>query len=155
MQSSAPTVKAYLESLPDDRRAALSKVRSVIKKNLPAGFKEGMLFGMIGYQIPLSRYPETYNGQPLCVAGLASQKTGMSLYLMSVYGDRELERWFKDAYAKAGKKLDMGKSCVRFKRLEDLPLEVIGATIARVSVDGFIATYEKSRKNVKSKKTKA
>jgi hypothetical protein len=146
MQSSAPTVKAYLESLPDDRRAAISKVRAVINENLPAGYQEGMQFGMIGWCIPLSRYPDTYNGQPLGIAALASQKNAMSLYLNGVYGDRELERWFKDAFAKAGKKLDMGKSCVRFKRLEDLPLDVIAETISRVSVEKLIEVYEASRR---------
>jgi hypothetical protein len=150
MQSNAATVKAYLDSLPDDRRAALAKVRAVIRKNLPAGFAESMQFGMIGYGVPLSRYPDTYNGAPLCLAALASQKNFMTLYLMSVYGDPATERWFKDAYAKSGKKLDMGKSCVHFKRVEDLPIEVIGEAIARTSVDEFIARYEASRRGKKA-----
>ena len=149
MQSDAPTVKAYLESLPEDRRAALAKVRAVIRKHLPAGFKETMLYGMIGYGVPLSRYPDTYNGQPLCIAGLASQKSGMSLYLMNVYGDPETERWFKAAWAKSGKKLDMGKSCVRFKRVEDLPLEVVGAAVGRTSLEDFVARYEARRRGKK------
>jgi len=155
MQSSATMVKDYLESLPEDRRAAISKVRGVIKKNLPPGYQEGMQFGMIGYTIPLSRYPETYNGQPLCIAGLASQKNNLTVYLMSVYSDRETERWFKDAYAKSGKKLDMGKSCLHFKRAEDLPLDIIAELMARFTVEKFIDSYEASRKNVKTKKKPA
>jgi hypothetical protein len=150
VRSEALTVKAYLDSLPDDRRAAMSKVRGVINKNLPDGYRE-VMFGMIGWVIPLSRYPETYNGKPLVLAGLASQKQNMALYLVSVYSDRELERWFRDAFARAGKKLDMGKSCVRFKRLDDLPLDVIGETIARVSVEKYIANHEASRRGMKSK----
>ncbi len=138
----AETVIEYLENLPDDRRKALLAVRTVIKANLPRGYEEGILYGMICYFIPLSRYPETYNGQPLLIAGLASQKNYMSVYLMGVYGDREIERWFKGAFAEAGKKLDMGKSCVRFKTLDALPLEVIGEAISRVSVDEYIARVE-------------
>jgi hypothetical protein len=139
------TVREYLASLPVDRRAAIAAVRKVIRDRLPKGYDEGMLYGMISYYVPLSSYPTTYNGQPLTVASLASQKDHMALYLMCVYGDRELERWFAAAFRKAGKKLDMGKSCVRFKSLADLPLDVIGETIARTSVDDFIASYERSR----------
>src|SRR5690606_32559995 len=106
------------------------------------GYEEAMQYGMIGYCVPLSRYPDTYNGQPLGIAALASQKQYMSLYLMAVYGDPKTEAWFRDAFAKAGKKLDMGKSCVRFKTLEDLPLDVIGQAIARVSVEQYIARVE-------------
>lgn len=146
VSSKAATVKEYLDSLPEDRRKAISAVRRVIKKNLPRGFEEGMQFGMIGYYIPLSRYPDTYNGHPIGPAGLASQKQYMSLYLMTVYGDPKMRKWFEGAFKEAGKKLDMGKSCVRFKKLEDLPLDVIGEAIARVDVDTFIAQYEKSRK---------
>ncbi len=153
----APTVKQYLDSLPADRRKALAAVRAVIRKNLPKGFRESMQHGMIGYGIPLSRYPNTYNGQPLGIAALASQKRHMSLYLMGVYGNREVESWFRKAFAAAGKKLDMGKSCVRFKSLDDLPLDVVGQTIAKVGVDDFIAIYEAARAGTKSgaKKTAA
>ncbi|MEM6292008.1 MAG: DUF1801 domain-containing protein [Myxococcota bacterium] len=153
--SDAPTVKDYLGSLPADRRKALAAVRAVIRKNLPKGFKESMQHGMIGYGIPLSRYPDTYNGQPLGIAALGSQKRHMSLYLMGVYGNPEVERWFREAFASAGKKLDMGKSCVRFKRLEDLPLDVIGETIAKIGVDDFIAIYEAARAGTKSGAGKA
>jgi hypothetical protein len=145
MQSTATTVQDYLTSLPDDRREALSAVRDVILKNLPDGYEEVIGWGMICYVIPLSRYPNTYNGEPLAIASLASQKNYMSLYLMCVYGDSSLLEWFRGEYAASGKKLDMGKSCVHFKKLEDLPLDVIGKTIARVSVDKFISVYEKAK----------
>ncbi len=125
------SVDAYLASLAPDRREALEAVREVVLANLPDGFEEGMAYGMIGWYVPLSRFPDTYNGQPLGLAALASQKHYLSLYLNTVYGDPETERWFRDRWASTGKRLDMGKSCVRFRRLEDLPLDVIGETIAR------------------------
>jgi hypothetical protein len=103
-----------------------------------------MLYGMIGWYIPLERFPNTYNGQPLGLAALASHKNYMSLYLNSVYGDPRTEAWFKDRYAASGKRLDMGKSCVRFRRLDDLPLDVIGDTIARVDLESYVAWYEKA-----------
>lgn len=143
--SDSQTPDEYLASLPDDRREALSAVRRTILDNLPDGFREGMQYGMIGYYIPLERFPETYNGQPLGLAALASQKRHMALYLNSVYGDRVTEASFREAYAASGKKLDMGKSCVRFRRLEDLPLDVIGDTIRSQSVEEFIARYAASR----------
>lgn len=146
MQSKAATVDEYLASMPDDRRKAIAAVRKAILKNLPDGFVEVMDFGMIGYVVPLERFPDTYNGHPLPLAGLASQKNHMSLYLMNVYGDPATERWFTQAYKASGKKLDMGKSCVRFKRLEDLPLDVIGQTIARTTLKDFLRQYEASRR---------
>jgi len=149
MQSKATTVTEYLAELPEDRRAALKKVRAVIRKNLPKGYKEGMQYGMIGYYIPLKKYPKTYNGQPLAIAGLASQKQYMSVYLMGVYGEEE--QWFREAWAKTGKKLDMGKCCVRFKKLEDLSLELLGEVVARLTPDEFIARYEDARKSAKRK----
>ena len=151
----AQTVREYLAGLPADRRAAISAVRKVIRDHLPQGYEEGMLYGMISYYVPLSRYPETYNGQPLTVASLGSQKSHMALYLMCVYGDRELERWFAAAFRKAGKKLDMGKSCVRFRSLDDLPLDVIGQVIAKTTVDDFIAGYERSRAPVGKRRSTA
>ena len=146
VSSKATTPDQYLAELPADRRAAMQTVRDVVNANLPDGYVEGMDFGMMCWSIPLSRYPETYNGHPLGIAGLASQKQYMALYLLSVYGDPKIEKWFKAAYAKAGKKLDMGKSCLRFKSLDDLPLDVIGETMRKVSVEDFIAGYEKARK---------
>ncbi|MCW5805066.1 MAG: DUF1801 domain-containing protein [Deltaproteobacteria bacterium] len=144
--SAAATVDAYLAELPEDRRAALTAVRAVVNAHLPAGYVEGMQYGMIGWCVPLSRYPDTYNGQPLAIASLASQKQYMALYLVGVYGDRDLEAWFRRAFAASGKKLDMGKSCVRFKTLDALPLDVIGQTIAKVPVDAFLARYEAVKK---------
>jgi hypothetical protein len=148
--SAARTVDEYLAELPPDRRAAIAAVRKVILGNLPKGYEETMQYGMISYVVPLKRYPVTYNKQPLGIAALASQKNYMSVYLMSVYGDKETERWFTEAFRASGKKLDMGKSCVRFKKLDDLPLDVIGQAIARAPVDEFIARYEESRRNTKS-----
>ena len=108
-----------------------------------------MSFGMIGYVVPLSRYPDTYNKEPLALAALASQKRHMAVYLNNVYGDPATLEWFTAAYAASGKRLDMGKSCVRFKRLADLPLDVIGETIARTSLDDFLAFYESARGKTK------
>ena len=147
MKSDATTVKEYLDSLPEDRRKAISAVRREIRKQLPKGYVEGMQFGMIGYYIPLRRYPDTYNGQPLNFAALASQKNHMAVYLNNIYGDPKLQRWFEKEYRASGKKLDMGKSCVRFKRLDDVPVELIGEAVSKTSVDGFIAQYERARSN--------
>ena len=146
MKSSAKTVDQYLKQLPADRQKALRAVRQVIRKNLPKGYEEAMGSGMIAYQVPLSRYPDTYNRQPLCYAALANQKNFMTLYLMGVYGDKPTEKWFRDAFKASCKKLDMGKSCVHFKKLEDLPLEVIGKTIARLPVEEYVRRYEAARK---------
>lgn len=140
--SSATTVEQYLVSLPPERRDALARVREVILANLPEGYEEGMQYGMIGYHIPLSRFPRTYNGQPLAIAGLASQKQYMALYLMAAYGNEALMRWFVGEYRERGMKLDMGKSCVRFKKLEEVPLDVIGKVIASIGVDEYIAMHE-------------
>jgi hypothetical protein len=143
--SDAATPEDMIATLPPDRKAAISKVREVIQANLPSGYEEGMQYGMIGYYVPLSRFPDTYNGQPLGLAALASQKNYMSLYLNAVYGDPETERWFKERYKASGKKLDMGKSCVRFKSLDDLPLDLIAETIRRVPVDAYVQYYEATR----------
>ena len=144
--SKAKTVEAYLEELPPERRATVEAVREVIRRNLPQGYEEGVEYGMIGYYVPLERYPKTYNKQPLGLAALAAQKNYFSLYLNSVYQEGEAAEWFKDAYRATGKKLDMGKSCVRFKRLEDLPLDVVAEAIRRTPVDEFIEQYESSRR---------
>lgn len=143
--STATTPDEYVASLPEDRAAAVQAVREVINANLPAGYREGMAFGMIGWYVPLERFGDTYNGQPLGLAALASQKNHLSLYLNNVYGDRETEAWFRQRWARSGKKLDMGKSCVRFRQLEDLPLEVIGEAIARTDLDGFVERYQAAR----------
>ena len=145
MQSKAKTVDQYLAELPDDRREALQAVRAVVLKNLPKGYEEGMQYGMIGYFVPHSVYPPGYHcdpKQPLPFAGLASQKNYMSIYLMCIYGDEEQAAWFREAWVASGKKLDMGKSCVRFKKLDDVPLKVIGEAIRRVPAKKFIDHYE-------------
>jgi uncharacterized protein YdhG (YjbR/CyaY superfamily) len=149
MQSSAPTVAQYLKDLPEDRRAAISKLRSVIRKNLPKGFAEQMSYGMISYVVPHKLYPAGYHCNPeqaLPFACLGSQKNYMSLYLMSVYGDPKLAAWMKEQFAARGKKLDMGKSCIRFKKLDDLPLDVIGDVLSRVSVADYIKRVDSARK---------
>jgi uncharacterized protein YdhG (YjbR/CyaY superfamily) len=141
----ATTVTEYLASLPAERRAAVAAVRKVINDNLPAGYEEGMQFGMIGWYVPLSSYPAGYGGNkkvPLPLVGLASQKTGMVLHFIGLYLDPDLCSWFTTEYRKSGKKLDMGKGCVRFKKLDDLPLDVVGRLVGRVSVKDHIADVE-------------
>lgn len=145
MKQSPGSVAEYLASLPDDRRKEIEAVRDIILRNLPKGFVEAVGFGMLNYVIPLERYPKTYNKQPLMLAALASQKNYMSVHLMTVYGDPKTETWFRESFTKAGKKLDMGKSCVRFKSADDLPLDIIGQAIARVSLEEHIQRYERSR----------
>lgn len=145
MQSDAKTVTEYLASLPDDRRAAIKAVRSIIKKNLPRGYAEGMDYGMINYFVPLERYPDTYNRKPLSYVALGSQKNHLALYLTCVYVDESGDEKFRKAWAKTGKKLDMGKGCLRFRKVDDLALDVIGKQIAATSVDAFIKNYERSR----------
>jgi hypothetical protein len=146
VMSRAATVDEYLQELPEERRAVVAAVRKVILRNLPKGYREAMSYGMICYEVPLERYPTTYNKQPLCYAGLAAQKNHYALYLMCVYGGGELQKQFREDFQKAGKKLDMGKSCVRFHKLEDLPLDVIGRYIAKVPLTKWIEIYEASRK---------
>lgn len=145
MRSEATTVDQYLAELPDDRRAALEEVREVILANLPEGYQESMNWGMISYEIPLERYPDTYNKKPLGYAGLASQKNHMAVYLMNIYSSEETATTFEEQYRATGKRYDVGKSCVRFRRIDDLPLDLIGSTIAATSVDQCIATYEAAR----------
>ena len=144
-KSDAATVDAYLAELPEERRATVMRVRDVVLANLPEGYEETMSLGMPAYVVPLAAYPSTYNKQPLMYAALAAQKHYTSLYLMGVYTEPETERWFHDAYRASGKRLDVGKSCVRFKRAEDLPLDLIGAAIARITPARFIRRYEAVR----------
>ena len=145
MQSDAKTVAEYLSNLDDVRREAISAVRGVILDNLPDGYEEAMQFGMITYVVPLSVLADTYNGQPLMYVALASQKRHMSLYLTNVYGDESVEQWFRERYLAAGKKLDMGKSCVRFRKLDDLPLALVGEVVARTPIADFVGIYKASR----------
>ena len=152
VSSAASTVDQYLASLPPDRRAAIARVRDVVNAALPRGYEETLQYGMISWIVPRSRLAETYNGQALALASLGAQKQHMALYLMSVYGDAKLGTWFRSAYQASGKKLDMGKACIRFKTLDALPLDVIGQAISKVPVDTYVAVYEASRaKTVKPK----
>lgn len=145
VSSAAETVEQYLAELPDERRDAISEVRDVILDNLPEGYVEAMNWGMICCQVPLETFPDTYNSEPLMYAALASQKNHMAVYLTSVYSDAETEDWFRERYLASGCKLDMGKSCVRFKKLEHLPLPLIGEVIARTAVEDFLDRYRASR----------
>ncbi len=145
MRSDETTVDGYLASLPDDRREAIGAVLDVIRANLPDGYEEGIAHGMIVWSVPLATYPDTYNGEPLMYAALASQKRHMSIYLMGVYGDDALREGFIAGYRATGKRLDMGKSCVRFTRLTDLPLDVIGSAVAALPADVYVAMAETAR----------
>lgn len=145
MKSEASTVQAYLDELPDDRRDAISRVREVVNANLGEGFEEVVLYGMISWVVPLERYPETYNGEPLAIASLANQKRHMALYLNCAYVDEGLHDRFVEQWARSGLKLDMGKSCVRFRDLEHIALDAVGDAITQTSVERHIAAYERGR----------
>ena len=155
-KSDANSVQEYLDDLPPERRETVAAVRQVILDNLPTGYEETFDFGMVAYVVPPETYPKTYNGHPLMYAALASQKRHVALYLMNIYADPETERWFAEGYQASGKKLDMGKACVRFKSLDDLPMALIGSAIARTSVAEHIQRYEASRQHtVKGRKKDA
>lgn len=145
MQSKAKTVAEYIASLPSDQREVLAAVRTVILANLDGGFQEAMQYGMVGYSVPHSRFPAGYHcdpKQPLPFAALAAQKNSFSLHLMGLYMNPDELKWFTQAWKASGKKLDMGKACVRFKKLDDVALDVVGEAFRRVSADAWIATYE-------------
>ncbi len=156
MQSAASTPQQYLDGLPEDRRLIVAAVRDVIKANLSPEYSESMQYGMLGYGVPHSVYPAGYHcdpKQPLPFAALASQKNYISLYLMGLYigsadqQEAEDARWFREAWEASGKKkLDMGKVCIRFKKLADIPLDVIGEAIRRMPAQRYIALYEQTRK---------
>src|SRR5213082_3234392 len=154
----ASSVPEYLAALPADRRAALSAVRNAINKNLPDGYEEGIQFGMIGWYVPLSKFPAGYGENkkvPLPLVALASQKSGMVLHFLCFYGHPTLSTWFVSEYKKSGKKLDMGKGCVRFKSLEDLALDVVGRTVARLPVQEHMANYRAARALLRTGKSSA
>jgi hypothetical protein len=136
------TVDEYLKGLPEDRRGPMTKVRSMVKKNLPKGYRERLDYGMIAWELPLEKFPDTYNKKPLCYIALASQKNHMALYLMGAYGNPEQEKYLADAFKKAGKKLDMGKSCLRFRKLDDLALDALAEVVASTPPDALIAKHE-------------
>jgi uncharacterized protein YdhG (YjbR/CyaY superfamily) len=154
MRSEAATADEYLASLPDDRRAAIATVRQTILENLPRGYDEAMNWGMITYQVPLAICPDTYNGQPLMYAALASQKNHMAVYLTGIYMSDDARREFEAAYEATGKRLDVGKSCVRFRKLDDLPLKLIGECIAAEEVEPFIARHQQATAGRKKAKKK-
>lgn len=151
MRSDAATVEEYLEGLPDDRRRAIETVRHTILEHLPEGYEETMNWGMISYEVPLSVAQDTYNGQPLMYAALASQKNHMAVYLSGIYIDEDARAWFERAYRATGKRYDVGKSCVRFRKLDDLPLDVIGEAIGSVEMDRFVERYEKGRRSARNR----
>ena len=147
MQSKAKTVAAYLKELPPERRKAITAVRKAIRANLPKGYVETMQYGGICYVVPLKLYPPGYHvgGVPLPYAGLASQKNHMALYLMCLYGDKKREAWLKKEFKTRGLRLDMGKGCLRFRKLENMPLDIVGELIAAMPVKEYVAKYEKAR----------
>ncbi|MFT4512763.1 MAG: hypothetical protein ACI89X_002867 [Planctomycetota bacterium] len=145
VQSKATSVSQYLKELPEDRRAAISAIRKVMRGSIDPGFEETMSYGMISYQVPLRIYPSGYHctpGAPLPYASLASQKNHMAIYMMGLYMDPDDTAWFVDAWKATGKKLDMGKSCIRFKKLEDVALDVVAEALRRMPSKRYIATYE-------------
>lgn len=147
MQSSATTIAGYLEELPEERRAAMKKLHSVVKKNIPKGFKDLMQYGMISFVVPHNLYPAGYHCKPsdaLPFMSIASQKNFIAVYHMGVYSDPKINRWFTEAYAKTNAgKLDMGKSCIRFKKPDKIPFELIGELSSKITVDEWIRIYEK------------
>ncbi|MBT8479200.1 MAG: DUF1801 domain-containing protein [Gemmatimonadetes bacterium] len=152
MHSKATTVEEYLATLPAERREAIETVRAKILEDLPDGYEEVMNWGMIAYEVPLERYPDTYNKQPLAFAALASQKNHMAVYLTGIYISDEARDEFEQAYRATGKRFDVGKSCVRFKKLDDLPLDLIGETVASLPVERLIKRVEEAGSVRKSKR---
>ena len=140
----ATTVQSYLANLPPERREIVARMRDLVNANVPIGYEESLGYGMIAWAIPLSRFPTTYNGQPLCYAALAAQKNHYALYLMCVYGSSPLEAELRAGFAKDGKRLDMGKSCVRFKRIEDLSLPAIERVLRKVKPETLIERHEQA-----------
>jgi hypothetical protein len=157
MKVTASSVSEYLASLPAERRKELGAVRRVIKQHLPKGYVEALQYGMITYVVPLKTFPEGYLGKsvPLPYVSLGAQKNYLAVYLMNVYGNPELERWFRAAYAKSGKKLDMGKACLRFDKANDLALDVVGKAVAHTSVKAHIERYVAGRGTKRRSRVKA
>lgn len=150
MKSNAKSIQQYLAEMTPERRESIEKVRETILKNLPNGYEEAMNWGMITYQVPLEVYPDTYNKKPLMYAALANQKNHMAVYLTGIYMDEKLNQQFEEKYKKTGKRYDVGKSCVRFRKLDDLPLPLIGESIKAMELDEFI----KRTKGLSSRKAK-
>lgn len=156
MQSKAATVDAYIAELPEDRQKALAELRKIVKKNLPKGFREMMGYGMMGYAVPHSLYPAGYHcnpKDPLPFMGMASQKNFIAVYHMGIYADPKLLKWFTDAHAKASpKRLDMGKSCIRYKKAEDIPYKLIGELASKITPQEWINIYETNLKDHRKRK---
>ncbi len=146
MRSAATSVADYIRALPDDRRAAIETVRGVVNAHLPAGYEEAMNWGMITWQVPLATCPDTYNGQPLMYAALASQKRYMALHLMGIYTSPGARDAFESAYRATGKRFDVGKACVRFRKLDDLPLELVGETVASLPAGELVRLANAARR---------
>lgn len=150
MQSKATTVEAYMKEIPADRLEAMSKLRKVIKKNIPKGFQECMNYGMIGYVVPHKLYAEGYHcdpSMPLPFMNIASQKNNISVYHMGIYADQKLLKWFEGEYKKLNiGKLDMGKSCIRFKNMDKIPFDLIGQLAAKMTVDDWVGRYEEMKR---------
>jgi uncharacterized protein YdhG (YjbR/CyaY superfamily) len=150
MTYEANTPEEYIEQLPEDRKQAVQKIRAVIKKNLPKGFEEGINYKMLGFYVPHSKFPEGYHCDPklpLPFINLASQKNSVNLYHMGIYAKKELLDWFVKEYTKYCKyKLDMGKSCIRFKKMDDIPFDLIGELASKMTVNEWINTYKSAIK---------
>ena len=146
MQSTEKTVASYIKSLPSERAVVISEIRALVNKHIKSGFIETMRWGMISWEIPLEKYPDTYNKKPLNYISRAAQKNNFSLYLMGCYAVNAEERdAFEKEYVASGKRMDIGKSCVRFRKIEDLPMPLIVKCIKRYSLKEFIQIYEDSR----------
>jgi hypothetical protein len=148
----ALTVRQWLASVPAERKHAINAVRNAVNEHLPQGYEETVDWGMLAWVVPLATLPNTHNGHPLMLAALGAHTKLMTIYLMSVYSDPKIRREFETAYKKTGKKLDMGGSCVHFKTLDDLPLDVVGNIIARVAVNEYVERYQHSRTRRNPKK---
>ena len=155
MNRSAETVKDYLDTLPKERKEPVEKLRKTILEHLPEGFEETVSYGMIGYVVPLERYPEGYHaseGEPLPFMSLASQKNHIALYHMGLYAKPGLEEWFREEYGKrVMPKLDMGKSCIRLKKMDQIPYDLIGELSEKITVEDYIKAYEEAMKKRKKK----
>jgi len=143
--STAATVQDYLDELPPDRAAVVSRVRDLVNASLPSGYEEGMLYGMITWMVPQSFYPDTYNGKPLAYVSLAAQKNYYALYLMGIYADPAREAWLRDEWVARGTKLDLGKSCLRFRGVDDLHEDLVAQVIAAVPMEAFVEQARAAR----------
>jgi hypothetical protein len=145
-KSTATTVAAYLAAIPAARRAELARVRRVVRKHLPPGYKEAMRAGIIVYEVPLERYADTYNGHPLWYAALAAQKNYLTLHLLAAYSSKAVQRQLAAGFRAAGKRLDMGKACIRFRTADDLALDVVGEVVAGTPLEKFVAIAQALRR---------